>query len=337
MTSMTKYRGTAGRGLVIALSIAFEHDDLLSRGLGLDHLREMLIRLARPLLRAEASIAYGGHWKESDDNFTYDLLRLISAEQQDSDGEDGPSIGRLINLLPWPHYFSVTPRIEAQWIRCCRIIRVTQQLAGMAEAAQIPEAAARTNSDGVTLNSAIVLSAMRRLTMTGIATRGTQSTDIVSAAARVLLGGKTQGFSGFVPGLFEEALSTLQTNRPLYILGGFGGAAGVLGRALLAPPGTARPPEFDPVWLEANNPKLKRLLTLVTPGQLPPHTMATIEVLTELWAKIEAARMNLTQGLNTGLDTSQTRELLETRDMKRAVELVVRGLESTIGLERRPS
>ena len=43
--------------------------------------------------------------------------------------------------------------------------------------------------------------------------------------ARIIIGGKVSQFSGVLPGLFEESLYCLEAKQPLYILGGFGGAA----------------------------------------------------------------------------------------------------------------
>ena len=96
---------------LIGLSISWQRDHLLARGFGLEHLRDLLIRLARPLLRQGANLAYGGHWKETEDNFTFDLLRLISAEQQDSEfaAEPEQHIGRLYNHCPWPNYLDISP------------------------------------------------------------------------------------------------------------------------------------------------------------------------------------------------------------------------------------
>jgi hypothetical protein len=342
MSTMTKYRGRKGLHHVIGLSISYERDDLLARGLGLEHLREMLNRLARPLLRNGANLAYGGHWREADDNFTYELLRLISAEQEDTsyDGaEANLAIGRLFNHLAWPHYLSVTPRIEAQWIRCCRIVRLSQELAGILPDARVDDAQAFASSDKTMLNSAITLSAMRRLSMSGLSvvTPGLPSTDSVPpVSARVLLGGRLRQWSGFLPGLFEEALVTLQAGRPLYILGGFGGAAGALAQALIGPKGS-RPRELDFAWLQAENPKVKQLADLANAAPLPSNIMATAPSLDALYEKVEVARQGLAVGLNTGLSDDETRELLTTRDMRRAVHLVITGLQSKVGIEQRAS
>src|SRR5258708_25835710 len=134
MNPSKKYRSNKMHQRVIAFSISYQRDNLLARGLGLEHIRELLIRLARPLLRQGAGLACGGHWKEAEDNFTDDLLRLISAEQEENSpgGRDtNVQIGILYNHSPWPNYLDVSPSIEAQWINACRIVRITQKQAGI--------------------------------------------------------------------------------------------------------------------------------------------------------------------------------------------------------------
>ena len=43
--------------------------------------------------------------------------------------------------------------------------------------------------------------------------------------ARILLGGKLKGYLGYIPGIIEEAYQSLSAKKPIYLLGGFGGAA----------------------------------------------------------------------------------------------------------------
>ncbi|PHP52207.1 hypothetical protein BW737_011120 [Actinomyces ruminis] len=58
--------------------------------------------------------------------------------------------------------------------------------------------------------------------------------------ARLLIGGKTvpaskstpDGYVGAIPGIIEEALYTVRAGQPLFIAGGFGGAAAVLAHEL---------------------------------------------------------------------------------------------------------
>jgi hypothetical protein len=338
MTS--KYRLPAA-ARVIGFSLSYQRESLLARGFGLEHLRELLLRLARPVVRNGASLAFAGHWRETDDNFTYDLLRLISAEQEDNSlggPETDLTIGRLYNHSPWPDYLAVTPRIEAQWINCCRVVRITQELAGLAPAERVADADARADSGRVGLNTAVVLSAMRRLAMDGLALDLPDlpsPESIPGLSARVLLGGKLQGYSGFLPGLFEEALVAMERQAPLYVLGGFGGAAEALARLLLAPPGEFSP-ELALDWHTDRNPNVARLLELSGSRPLPAGVRTTEQGLGDLFAAIEQARPNLATALNTGLDEGQTRELLTTRDMGRAVNLVFDGMINRFGFSRLP-
>jgi hypothetical protein len=329
----SKYRSRASVTRLIALAISYRRDQLLARGLGLEHLRELMLRIARPMVRQGASLAYGGHWKETEDNFTYDLLRLIAAEQEDN-SLGGPdtnlTIGRLYNHAAWPSYLDVTPRIEAQWINSCRVVRITQEMAGIAPADIVPDSEVAKRSDRVIFNSALTLSAMRRLAMTTmtIAVPELPTPEVVpEVAARVMLGGRVTEYSGFLPGLFEEALASLENNSPLYVLGGFGGAAEVIAGALLEP-APIRRDELTVEWHRQKNPAFAKLLELSAQFGMPAGVPGAQELFDRLFGRLLAARANLAATLKTGLDEAATRELLQTRDMRRAVQLVRQGLHN---------
>jgi hypothetical protein len=336
-----RHRSRAIADQLIAISIAYQRDHLLARGLGLEHLRELLLRVARPLVRQGASLAYGGFWKEVEENFTFDLLRLISAEQEDN-SLGGPdtnlTIGRLINHSAWPDYLEITPKIEAQWLNCCRIIRVTQEEAGIPAAETVPDAEAKSGSDRALLHGAITLSTMRRLIMTGmsITVPDAGSETVPPAIARIVLGGKMQGYRGFLPGIFEEASLTLEHQRPLYVLGGFGGAAEILAKALLGS-GEGCPAELTSSWHEQRTPDVAKLATLTAPFALPSQVRPTSAALDALSAFVKQARTDLPGVLRTGLSADETRELLTTRDITRTVQLVREGLEKQLGLQTLPA
>jgi len=334
-----RHRSRAIADQVIALSVSYQRAHLLARGLGLEHLRELLMRLARPLVRQGASLAYGGHWRETEDNFTYDLLRLTSSEQEDNSfgGADTDlKIGRIINHSAWPNYLEVSADIEARWINCCRIIRVKQNDVGIPEAHVVADADAKNGSDRTLFNAAVTLSGMRRLTVTGMSIPipdvGTET--VPPPVARVILGGKVIGYSGFLPGIFEEALLTLEAKSPLYVLGGFGGASEVLSRALL---GTGRLPEFTQEWHQERTPEVAKLASLSAQFNLPPQVRTTTASLDALHACILPARGNLSAALKTGLSEPETHELLQIRDVGRAVQLVRKGLAAQLGLQSLPA
>jgi hypothetical protein len=67
MSNIGRYRSARIDNQLIGLSMSYQRENLLARGLGLEHLRELLLRVARPLLRQGASIAYGGNWQKGED------------------------------------------------------------------------------------------------------------------------------------------------------------------------------------------------------------------------------------------------------------------------------
>ena len=179
---------------------------------------------------------------------------------------------------------------------------------------------------------------MRRLMMTGmtITIPDAGSEFVPPAVARVVLGGKVNRYQGFLPGIFEEALLTLEHQRPLYVLGGFGGATEVLARALLAT-GDERPPEFTAAWHEKKNPEVTKLIALAGQFAKPAEVRATPAALDALFTLIQQGRGNVATALRTGLDEQETQELLITRDIARAVRLVRKGLENQVGLQALPA
>ena len=318
---------------IIAFSSSFERIPLLERGLGLEHVKDLLTRLARPIISSGVSIAYAGNWHlGQEDNFTNLFLRLISAEQDDSSLDAEPSadaarkIEPLINHLAWPYYLDVTPRIEAEWINACRIVRVTQENAGIAAADRAADDDASSGSDRAVLNAAITLSATRRLQTIGM-TRQVVPTVLAETlpplSARIIVGGRILGSHGFLTGVFEESLLALEAGVPLYVLGGFGGAASDLAAVAL---GSPRPCSFDPAWLEKINPSLKRInaLAQVTPSP-PIRTTAMLLAALEARLATDAAKGN---ALNTGLLPNDLAALMQTSDVDDAVRLILKGLRA---------
>jgi hypothetical protein len=341
VSAAKKYRSRSIQQSVIAFSISYQRDNLLARGMGLEHLRELLIRLARPILRQGASLAYGGSWKETEDNFTYDLLRLISAEQEDNSA-GGPDtdlqIGILYNHSAWPYYLDISRTIEARWVNACRIVRITQQMAGFADSDIVADQDFQNKTPRAIFNAAATLSAMRRLMMAGTSINipGGAPENIPPVIARILLGGRSDGFSGFLPGLFEETLVTLESERPVYILGGFGGAAETLAKVVLTS-GSERPKELTSSWLAERNPSLGALLKIAANYSLPPMIKSTESSLDALFKFLNDAQANPSEILRTGLSDDDTRELMRTRSVATAVQLVRKGLIETKRLPPLPA
>lgn len=50
--------------------------------------------------------------------------------------------------------------------------------------------------------------------------------------ARVIVGGQLAGYQGKMPGIIEEAIVSVRSGQPLYVVAGFGGAAALVAQAL---------------------------------------------------------------------------------------------------------
>lgn len=333
-----KYRSHRSVDRLIAFSISYQREELLARGLGLEHLRELLLGIARPLLRQGASLVYGGSWEKMEGNFTFDLLDLIKAEQEDNSLQ-GPDtsfpIGSLYNHSAWPYYLRITPEIEAQWVNCCRIIRVTQEDAGFRGDEVLCSADPGDNPDRLLFNRAYTLAAMRRIMAEGcdlsLPALG-HSARVPGVSARIVIGGKTAGYAGMIPGIFEETLLALRQRIPLYILGGFGGGAGLLARGLLAPADEFIP-ELTYDHHRGHTPEVARLSelcgTLRRPSDFSPESLFE-----DFNQALRTAAAGFPGSLANGLDEDENRTLLTTSDTKEARRLVRLGLDRVFNMPR---
>ena len=191
----------------VAISIS-ESPDMAILGLGSEHLEDAMAEVARHLLAMGARLVYGGDLREH--GFSTLLFELVTRHRRDADVGDGRS--GVTNYLAWPVH-SVLPvkQIEslAKTLKgAAALICLDQQ------GHEIPMAKRRTlmQQEPSLMEWSDGLTAMRR-TMATV------------ADARVVLGGRVEGFKGRMPGVGEEALIALESGQPLYVLGGFGGCA----------------------------------------------------------------------------------------------------------------
>lgn len=83
--------------------------------------------------------------------------------------------------------------------------------------------------------------------------------------ARVVVGGQLAGFQGAMPGVVEEALLSVRARQPLYVAGGFGGAAAAVAAALGHDDFAWAPPGF-PAFVENAEEPLVQLTELASAG-----------------------------------------------------------------------
>lgn len=202
-------------GVTVGLSVS-DSSDLGRLGLSPAHCELAVAELARAIFIAGGTVVYGGRLVPA--GFTDTLLTELRSYRQDRDA---------LTLC--------VPETEHRRLSEAELLRRQDELQSNAELICL-------DSDGEPVDvrapralrdpdPAIALTAMRR-----------HITD--RCDARVILGGKLTGYQGTIPGILEEASLSLRATKPLYVAGGFGGAAAAVALALQRADASSAPDDY---------------------------------------------------------------------------------------------
>lgn len=188
----------------IALSMS-DSPDMAALGLSERHLREAIAEFAIHLLASGASLAYGGDLRR--EGFTELLFELAMRYRRQEDSQ-----ARITDYLAWPVHIHM--RADDLFMHCTELQEFAQiALIGLdgnrmsMEDRQLLQSREPTEDEW-----SVGLTSMREFM------RG-------ETYARVVLGGRVDGYRGAMPGVAEEALLSLESGQPLFVVGGFGGCA----------------------------------------------------------------------------------------------------------------
>ena len=206
----------------IALSAGGKSAELAAHGLGTEHIDELMVRLARKLLKDGHRLAFGGTIGVSGQTLTENLIdAALSWLDEDSARKSDvkePETWPLVNYSAWPFYKQVTNERRAQLVGVCRFVDVDPPSISQ------PELTASVDDLSVNpqarLHAADALTAMRE--------QSAQETDL-----RIVWGGVFQGAKGWMAGILEEVALSLWHDKPVLVLGGLGGCARLLADFLL--------------------------------------------------------------------------------------------------------
>ena len=192
-------------GKKIAISIS-ESPDAYSLGIGKAMFEDLSVELARHLLITGAHLVYGGDLRPG--GFT-ELFKDLTYQYGICE-KDKTLKNYFTNYLAWPIYIDMSPTIQAEY-KSCRVI---------CQKATIP------NSIPADLHDIMVSpSSVDNLYYWAESLRAMRQEMEANIDARIILGGRVTGFNGYLPGLYEEAINAANAKHPIYLLGGFGGAA----------------------------------------------------------------------------------------------------------------
>lgn len=197
--------------MVVSISIS-KSPDLSALGLSNGHLNDAMYEIATHLLANGADLAYGGNLEP--DGFTEMLFELLYRYRNGA-GADGAHI---TNYLPWPVHISMDidkimgVKSGLGQIRLRLIGRGGEDIS-VEERRNMPSRQPSEHewSEGLT--------SMRKVMCA--------ETD-----ARVALGGRVERYKGIMPGIAEEVLLSLESRRPVFLFGGFGGCAGAIAETM---------------------------------------------------------------------------------------------------------
>lgn len=209
--------------LTVGISVSEpSQDDLEARGLDELHVRHAFVEVARQILSAGGSLAYGGDLRAG--GYTMSLLALLRTYSLPF----RPARDRIRQYLAYPVWQAMSTAEAADLA-----VYLTRVDVGPAPGGGTAGSAARARD----------LSAMRELM--------TRDTD-----ARILLGGRSFGQSGRWPGVVEEAFHAVRAGQPMLVAGGFGGAAAAVASAVRGD----WPVELTTEFQQARNPRYAELL-----------------------------------------------------------------------------
>ncbi|OJV88390.1 MAG: hypothetical protein BGO34_18770 [Bacteroidia bacterium 44-10] len=196
------------KGKNVAISIS-ESEDILEYGGDETLLRDLAIELSRHILVAGGKLVYGGDLRKK--GFT-EKFKDLSYQYGQLEKTDR-NTKYFTNYFAWPIYLNLTTHDETEFEHSrVSIMKVD------APDECLPEDKIKFISSTSQENSFLCAKSLTKM----------REQMGIQVNARIILGGKTSRFIGKYAGIIEEFIISRRNAHPLYLLGGFGGAAKVI-------------------------------------------------------------------------------------------------------------
>lgn len=203
-------------------------EDAARIGYDYRQINRIVIRVAQYFLDRNMCVIFGHDWREDGVmRAVADFACMVAAGARDSeeklaryrsrDKEDGEE-SRMLNVVPTGRDSLSRVALEAQR----EAGGVLEVLTSKEAMKQLP----KPMSELSTLYGAALGGDERAAELTALRHC---ITALLNPGCRICLGGKTRGYEGGKPGVLEEAKIALEWGKPLYLLGGFGGATRFFG------------------------------------------------------------------------------------------------------------
>jgi len=263
-----------------------------------DHLKRLSQDLARHLLARAGTVIYGGDLRK--DGFTQFILDEAIALKTRLNTDNI----HVENHLAWPLYVS-DPEIVAWRAKYNGIIKSVEH--------DIPSDTAKDIDKNVfiapsgTENKYIWSRCLTRM----------RENSIELSHARICAGGKLAGYHGKMPGVLEEIIISIEKNKPIFLLGAFGGVVGevcktITNKAIAAP--------ITEHWQITNN-----------AGYFELQEKAKQEIQNADYTKIETVLGGISVDAlarSSGLSSDNYQRLMASPFVDECVHLVLKGLKN---------
>jgi hypothetical protein len=290
-----------------------ESSDIQRYGLDNVHLDNAVIELSRYLLIQGANLSYGGHLGKK--GFTDVLFDMVRAHNQRDRSE---KIKPIINYSGWP--LPAPSVADKAALYSVGEIRRVERPAGIDE---------NTHPDFASDPSYFLAakSPLHRLAWS-LGMTNMRQRQVAESSARIVLGGKTDKtitrqpdgstseswYMSRIPGVLEEVYLSLQANQPIFLIGAYGGAAAMIVDLVLSKS------RKEATWdFQKAAPHSDEVRKLYENQGIPWIDYPEI---------IGLLRSKGPGGINPLLSEAENRELFETIDVMRTIELVIKGLSS---------
>ena len=188
---------------LVAISTS-DTPDMGALGLSAEHVKESTAEIVMHLFACGVNVAYGGDLRRSGYTELFFELALRYRLERDS------SLSRVINYLAWPVH------IALQADRLNELNAEVKNFADLVLLGQQGELLSLEDRQGVEAHEPDSNEWSQGLT--DMRAHMVRDADIL-----ILLGGRVEGSKGRMPGVAEEALLSLQSGTPMFLVGGFGG------------------------------------------------------------------------------------------------------------------
>jgi len=194
----------------IGISIS-DNEDLGKLGFANIHLKDLTVEIVRNLLINEFSLIYGGDLRKEG----YTEIFSDLAYQYRSVSESKAICFE--NFFAFPIYLQLTKAHTLEFKKHRTVITKVS-----------PPADLDVNEDLFLRPDTLQGKFIWARSLTKMRNEMIKASD-----GRILVGGKVNNYLGIIPGVIEEAQIALQQNKPLYLIGAFGGSAKYVADAIM--------------------------------------------------------------------------------------------------------